>query len=167
MVWKDLFWIWKDLEGWGRIWKLFWGFGKDFFRFGRRPVLVHERGGLLVHDFHASPATSWKPSRNFIKISEPQKIDFQHQVFTKKLISSTKKWISSTKKKWFPTPFSCFRAPTSRCTKMARTHLCTRFAPVGKNRAPPPPPCTQNWPNVLSQPRASQYIRTFRYVYMR
>ena len=56
--WKDFFWIWKDLEGWGRIWKLFWGFGKDFFGFGRRPVLVHERGGLLVHDFHASPATS-------------------------------------------------------------------------------------------------------------
>ena len=55
---ERFFWIWKDLEGWGRIWKLFWGFGKDFFGFGRRPVLVHERGGLLVHDFHASPATS-------------------------------------------------------------------------------------------------------------
>ena len=61
--------------------------------------------GEIKHTSLTSPppcflATSWKPSRSFIKVSEPQKMhsepqemDSQHQVFTKKLKFDTKKGV--------------------------------------------------------------------------
>ena len=69
------------------------------------------------------------------------------------------RFLTWPQKRGFPTPKFLFRAPASDAQKTAQTHPRTRFAPVGKNRAPiPPPPEHQNWPNVLSQPRAWQII---------
>ena len=75
--------------------------------------------------------------------SEPQKTDFQHQLFTKKLKFDTKKGV-------FQHQIFLFRAPASRCTKNGQTQVCTSRAP--------PPPSTKTWPNVLSQPGAWQHI---------
>ena len=90
------------------------------------------------------------PQEVFIKVSEPQKMhsepqkmDFQHQLFTKKLKFDTKKGV-------FQHQIFLFRAPASRCTKNGQTQVCTSRAP--------PPPSTKTWPNVLSQPGAWQYI---------
>ena len=57
--------------------------------------------------------------------SEPQKMDFQHQLFTKKLKFDTKKGV-------FQHQIFLFRAPASRCTKNGQTQV----APVVHH--PPP-----------------------------
>ena len=87
--------------------------------------------------FHQSFRTPknafWTPKKWFSAPTFHQKIEIWHQ------------------KRCFPTPNFLFPAPASRCTKNGQTQVCT-------SRAPPPPQSTKNWPNVLSQPGAWQYI---------
>ena len=101
-----------------------------------------------LHRLHASPATSWKPSRSFIKISEPLKMDFQHQIFTKKWISSTKKLISST-----IFLFPCTDQPMHK--KWPGPTSAPGLHQSGKivHHTPPPPQA-----HLLSQLRAGQLL---------
>ena len=122
------------LDKWGqilaKIWPFFSGERWDEQLARKRQVSWRKPAG---HHLHASPATSWKPSKMFITCSETQKmilstklIDFWHQ------------------KSCFPTPIFLFRAPASRCTKKGPDpplyRVCTSREESCTNI---PPPCTK------------------------
>ena len=73
-------------------------------------------------------------------------MDFQHQVFTKKLKFDTKKGV-------FQHQISCSGHRLVDAQKTARHQVCTSRAP--------PPPSTKTWPTVLSQPGAWQHMSTY------
>ena len=80
--------------------------------------------------------------------SEPQEMDSQHQVFTKKLKFDTKKEV-------FQHQISCSGHRLVVAQKTARPTLAPGLHQSCTNT---PPPSTKNWPNVLSQPGAWQYV---------
>ena len=119
---------------------------------------------LLTSPLRVSLAISWKSCRNFNKTSEPQKMKSQHQKMKSQHHVFPKKKNFEPEKRDFQHQFLVSVHRPADAQKTAQTHLCTRFAPVGKNRAPIPPP--PRAPKLAKRFKPATGWPTYLYVYL-
>ena len=120
----------------------------------------------------------WKPPRIFINFPEPQIMD-SHKFPEPQIMDSQKKSFNQTmddqhliflclapKRRLSNKQKKTCLAQASRSTKNSPDLPLHQYIPVGKNRAPIPPPGHRNWPNVLNQLRAIQYLSVCLSIYL-